>query len=86
MNITPDDRALLILSWNHSFARTSGIYCFMGKGASETAPIISTNSTRKHKLGSSGIIVSGLNSRICDEKGNEMSKVTWKNQHRNIAI
>jgi long-chain acyl-CoA synthetase len=45
---------------------------FQGYGLSEASPIISSNSARKHKLGSSGTIVSGLSLRICDEKGKDL--------------
>jgi len=34
MDITSDYVTLLILPWDHAFAHTAGIYCFMGKGAS----------------------------------------------------
>jgi long-chain acyl-CoA synthetase len=34
MDITPDFVTLLILPWDHAFAHTAGIFCFMGKGAS----------------------------------------------------
>ena len=37
MEITEDFKTLLILPWDHSFAHTTGIYCFMGKGASMAA-------------------------------------------------
>ncbi len=37
MDITPDFVTLLILPWDHAFAHTAGIYCFMGKGASIAA-------------------------------------------------
>jgi long-chain acyl-CoA synthetase len=47
---------------------------FQGYGLSEASPVISSNSPRKHKLGSSGTIVSGLSIRICDEKGNDVSR------------
>ena len=34
MDIREDYCTLLILPWDHAFAHTAGIYCFMGKGAS----------------------------------------------------
>jgi long-chain acyl-CoA synthetase len=34
MDIGDDFTTLLILPWDHAFAHTAGIYCFMGKGAS----------------------------------------------------
>jgi long-chain acyl-CoA synthetase len=63
--------ALLDIEYQ-KFFYALGIPIFQGYGLSEASPIISSNSTRKHKLGSSGTIVSGLDIRICDEKGNEL--------------
>jgi long-chain acyl-CoA synthetase len=49
-----------------------GIPMFQGYGLSEASPIISSNSERKHKLGSSGYLVSDLELKICDEDKNEL--------------
>ncbi len=49
-----------------------GIPIFQGYGLSEAAPTISSNSQARHKLGSSGRIVSNLEVKICDEDGNEV--------------
>ena len=49
-----------------------GIPMFQGYGLSEAAPIISSNSLAKHKLGSSGHLVENMLLKICDEKGNEV--------------
>lgn len=49
-----------------------GIPMFQGYGLSEASPVISSNSERKAKLGSSGYLVSNLELKICDEKGNEL--------------
>ncbi len=49
-----------------------GIPMFQGYGLSEASPVISSNSERKAKLGSSGYLVSNLDLKICDEKGNEL--------------
>lgn len=38
MDIPPFYKTLLILSWDHSFGHTCGIFAFMGKGASIAAP------------------------------------------------
>jgi long-chain acyl-CoA synthetase len=46
-----------------------GIPMLQGYGLSETSPVISANSIRRHKLGSSGAIVPNLEVRICNEKG-----------------
>ena len=34
MDISENYTTLLVLPWDHAFAHTAGIYCFMGKGAS----------------------------------------------------
>jgi len=49
-----------------------GIPMFQGYGLSEASPVISSNSERKAKLGSSGYLVSNIELKICDEKGNEL--------------
>ncbi len=49
-----------------------GIPMFQGYGLSEAAPVISSNSERIHKLGSSGYLVNDLQLKICDEDGNEL--------------
>ncbi len=50
-----------------------GIPMFQGYGLTEAAPIISANSQARHKLGSSGTIVSNLEVRILDEDGRDLS-------------
>jgi long-chain acyl-CoA synthetase len=49
-----------------------GIPMFQGYGLSEASPIISSNSEKKHKLGSSGYLVSDLELKICDEDKKEL--------------
>jgi len=49
-----------------------GIPMFQGYGLSECAPVVSSNSEAKHKLGSSGYLVKNLDLKICDDKGNEL--------------
>ena len=49
-----------------------GIPMFQGYGLSEATPIISSNSMKKHKLGSSGHLVKFMDLKICDENGNEL--------------
>ncbi len=49
-----------------------GIPMFQGYGLSEATPIISSNSLKKHKLGSSGYLVTPLELKICDDKGNSL--------------
>ncbi|MBU8892478.1 MAG: AMP-binding protein [Bacteroidales bacterium] len=49
-----------------------GMPMFQGYGLSESAPIISSNSMKKHKLGSSGYLVTNLDLKICDDDSNEL--------------
>jgi long-chain acyl-CoA synthetase len=49
-----------------------GIPMFQGYGLTEAAPVISANSEARHKLGSSGYLVTDLELKICDEDGNAM--------------
>ena len=56
------------------FFYTIGIPMYQGYGLTEAAPIISANSEKKHKLGSSGGIAPSITLKICDDYGNEMTK------------
>ncbi|HPE39583.1 MAG TPA: AMP-binding protein [Bacteroidales bacterium] len=49
-----------------------GIPMYQGYGLSEATPIISTNCARKHRMGSSGILVSPMEIKIVDETGKEL--------------
>lgn len=49
-----------------------GVPMFQGYGLSEATPIISSNSLKKHKLGSSGYLVKPMDLKICDEQGNAL--------------
>lgn len=49
-----------------------GVPMYQGYGLSEASPIISSNSAKKHKLGSSGFLVSNMDLRICDDDGNTL--------------
>ena len=49
-----------------------GIPMYQGYGLSEASPVISSNSTSRHKLGSSGVLVNNMDLKICDDNGNEM--------------
>ena len=51
-----------------------GIPMFQGYGLSEATPVISTNTPDKHKLGSSGILVSPMELKIIDSQGEEMER------------
>lgn len=50
-----------------------GIPMYQGYGLSEASPVISSNSTARHKLGSSGALVNNMSLKICDEDGNELT-------------
>ncbi|MCK5169302.1 MAG: AMP-binding protein, partial [Bacteroidales bacterium] len=49
-----------------------GMPMFQGYGLSESAPVISSNSMKKHKLGSSGYLVTNLDLKICNDDDNKL--------------
>jgi long-chain acyl-CoA synthetase len=49
-----------------------GLPMFQGYGLTEASPVISSNSLRAHKLGSSGPVAAGIELRVCDEAGREL--------------
>ncbi|MDQ1296919.1 MAG: long-chain acyl-CoA synthetase [Bacteroidota bacterium] len=49
-----------------------GIPMYQGYGLSEASPVISSNSTARHKLGSSGVLVNNMDLKICDDDGREL--------------
>jgi len=49
-----------------------GIPMYQGYGLSEASPIISSNAHHKHKLGSSGFLVSNMDLKIADDNGNSL--------------
>lgn len=49
-----------------------GMPMFQGYGLTEASPVISSNSTKHHKLGSSGVLVKNMELRICDNEGNPL--------------
>jgi len=49
-----------------------GIPMYQGYGLSEASPVISSNSTARHRLGSSGVLVNNMDLMICDDDGNEL--------------
>lgn len=49
---------------------------YQGYGLSEATPVISSNGAARHKLGSSGWIVSPLELKICDENGEELPRMS----------
>ena len=49
-----------------------GIPIYQGYGLTEASPVISSNSSGKHKLGSSGVLVNNMDLKICDDDGNEV--------------
>lgn len=51
-----------------------GIPMLQGYGLSEASPVISGNSLKKHKLGSSGFLVNNMDLKILDNDGNQLPK------------
>ena len=49
-----------------------GMPMFQGYGLTEASPVISANSKKAHKLGSSGKVAPGIEIRICDENGRDL--------------
>ncbi len=49
-----------------------GIPMLQGYGLTEASPVISGNTEKKFKLGSSGLLVKNLDLKICGEDGNEL--------------
>jgi long-chain acyl-CoA synthetase len=49
-----------------------GIPMYQGYGLTEASPVISSNSTARHRLGSSGVLVNNMDLKICDDDGNEL--------------
>ena len=49
-----------------------GIPMYQGYGLTEAAPVISSNNSINHKMGSSGRVAKKLKLKICDEAGNEL--------------
>jgi long-chain acyl-CoA synthetase len=45
---------------------------YQGYGLTEASPVISSNSTGRHKLGSSGVLVNNMDLKICDDDGNNL--------------
>ena len=49
-----------------------GIPMYQGYGLSEASPVISSNSSARHKLGSSGVLVNNMDLKICNDDGVEV--------------
>lgn len=49
-----------------------GIPMFQGYGLSEATPVLSSNGPKKHRFGSSGVLVKPLEIKICDSDGNAL--------------
>ena len=54
------------------FFMAIGVPMHQGYGLSEAAPVVSANTPAKHKFGSSGTILPGIELKICDEQGNSL--------------
>jgi len=53
------------------FFAALGVPVYQGYGLTEAAPIISSNTPRIHKFGTSGIIAPSVKCKVMDERGNE---------------
>ena len=49
-----------------------GIPMFQGYGLSEATPVLSSNFPKRHRFGSSGVLVKPLEIKICDSDGNAL--------------
>ncbi len=49
-----------------------GMPMFQGYGLSEATPVLSSNGPRRHRFGSSGILVKPIELKICDADGNSL--------------
>lgn len=49
-----------------------GLPMYQGYGLSEATPVISTNGPKRHRFGSSGVLVKPLDLKICDADGREL--------------
>lgn len=65
--------ALLDISQQQFFAAI-GVPVFQGYGLTEATPIISANTPARHKLGTSGMVIPGVECKIIDDKGSELPK------------
>jgi len=63
--------ALLDISQQRFFAAI-GVPVFQGYGLTEATPIISANTPGRHKLGTSGMVLPGIECKISDETGNPL--------------
>lgn len=55
------------------FYSAVGIPMYQGYGLTEASPIISANSPRAYKMGSSGLIPENMEVKICNDEGTEVS-------------
>jgi long-chain acyl-CoA synthetase len=51
-----------------------GIPMYQGYGLTEASPVISANVPERHKMGSSGSVLPGLELRICDSQGRDLPR------------
>ncbi len=56
------------------FYKAIGIPVYQGYGLTEATPIISTNTPFNHKMGTSGKVLEGIECKICDDNGKEVSR------------
>ena len=70
--ISLEEEPFLILNFR-DFSMPLEYQCTRDMDLSEASPVISSNSTARHKLGSSGVLVNNMDLKICDDDGNELA-------------
>lgn len=63
--------ALLDIELQRFFAAI-GLPMLQGYGLTEASPVISSNTMKKYKFGTSGVLVPNMELKICDEEGNKL--------------
>lgn len=61
----------LLEKYQQEFFNAIGVPIYQGYGLTEAAPVISSNTPRMHKFGSSGTVAQSVHCRIVREDGNE---------------
>ncbi len=56
------------------YYKALGVPMYQGYGLSEASPVISSNTPRKYKFGSSGLPADFMELKICDEEGRELPR------------
>jgi long-chain acyl-CoA synthetase len=54
------------------FFNAIGLPMYQGYGLSEASPVVSCDTPTKHKFGSSGTVLPGIDIKVCDDQGNTL--------------